>query len=81
MFGGAKHMLEEAGVNVKTLDLKKLKLEYQELIKQPDELAVTYRNCEKEFKELNKKMNLLNQYINTSDPQKETAKINRNQTI
>ena len=63
LFGGAKHILEEAGVNVKTMDLKKLKLEYQELIKQRDELATTYRNCEKEFKKLNTKLDKLQHYL------------------
>lgn len=67
LFGGAKHMLEEAGVNVKTMDLKKLKLEYQELLKQRDELVVTYRNCEKEFKELNTKLEKLQKYLGTKN--------------
>ena len=63
LFGGAKHMLEEAGINVKTMDLKKLKLEYQELIKQRDKLAITYRTYEKKFNELNKNLKKLQKYL------------------
>ena len=50
LYGGAKRMLEQAGVNLKSLNINKLKSEYEELIKQKSELTVTYKNCEKEVK-------------------------------
>ena len=34
LYGGARHMLEQAGINLKGLNVDKLKAEYQELMKQ-----------------------------------------------
>ena len=46
-------MLEQAGINIKSLNVDKLKAEYQELMKQKSELTSTYKDCEKEVHELN----------------------------
>ena len=56
-------MLEQAGINLKSLNVEKLKSEYQELINQKNELTATYKNCEKEVRELNRKLEKLNQYL------------------
>ena len=48
-------MLEQAGVNLKGLNVDKLKAEYQELMKQKSELTSTYKDCEKEVRELKRK--------------------------
>ena len=56
-------MLEQAGINLKSLNVDKLKSEYQELINQKNELTATYKNCEKEVWELNRKLENLNQYL------------------
>ena len=56
-------MLEQAGINLKSLNIDKLKSEYQELSRQKNELAATYKNCEKEVQELNRKLENLNQYL------------------
>ena len=69
LYGGAKRMLEQAGVNLKSLNLNKLKSEYEELIKQKNELTVTYKNCEKEVRELNRNLDNLNQYLRQNLPQ------------
>ena len=42
-------MLEQAGINLKGLNVDKLKAEYQELMKQKSELTSTYKKCEKRF--------------------------------
>ena len=63
LYGGARRMLEQAGINLKSLNVDKLKSEYQELSRQKNELTATYKNCEKEVRELNKKLNNLNQYL------------------
>lgn len=63
LYGGARRMLEQAGINLKSLNVYKLKSEYQELSRQKNELTATYKNCEKEVRELNKKLNNLNQYL------------------
>ena len=63
LYGGARRMLEQAGINLKSLNVDKLKSEYQELVSQKNELTATYKNCEKEVRELNRKLENLNQYL------------------
>ena len=80
LYGGARRMLEQAGINLKSLNIDKLKSEYQELTRQKDELTSTYKSYEKEVGELNRKLDNLNQYLgqdtqNTQDPK------NRQQTL
>jgi len=56
-------MLEQAGINLKSLNINKLKSEYQELTRQKDELTSTYKSYEKEVRELSRKLDNLNQYL------------------
>lgn len=63
LYGGAKHMLEQAGIDLESLNVNKLKSKYQELSKQKKELNNTYKNCEKEVSELSQKLENLNQYL------------------
>ena len=60
-------MLEQAGINLKSLNVDKLKSEYQELISLKNELTATYKNCEKEVRELSRKLETLNKYFNHED--------------
>ena len=75
LYGGARRMLEQAGINLKSLNLDKLKSEYHELIKQKNELTSTYKTCEKEVRELNQKLKNLNQYLGRDTVQSESAKL------
>ena len=68
LYGGARHMLEQAGINLKGLNVDKLKAEYQELMKQKSELTSTYKDCEKEVRELKRKQENLNQYLVRTQP-------------
>ena len=63
LYGGARRMLEQAGIDLKSLNLNKLKSEYEQLTKQKNELTDTYKNCEKEVRELTHKLENLNQYL------------------
>ena len=84
LYGGAKRMLEQAGVDLKPLNLNKLKSEYEELTKQKNELTATYKNCEKEVYELNRKLENLNQYLgreNSPTPSPEQGEKIKNQTL
>ncbi len=66
-------MLEQAGIYLKGLNIDKLKAEYQELTAQKKELTATYKNCDKELKSLNGKLekpNNLNQYLGRTEPPK-----------
>ena len=68
LYGGARRMLEQAGINLKGLNVDKLKAEYQELMKQKSELTSTYKDCEKEVRELKRKQENLNQYLRRTQP-------------
>ena len=75
LFGGAKRMLEQAGVNLESLNLKKLKSEYQELETKKKELSVTYKTCQKESSQIRKQLEQLQEYIGqeqTSEMKKTT---------
>ena len=56
-------MLEQAGIKLKSLNIDKLKSEYQELTRQKDELTSTYKSYEKEVRELSRKLDNLNLYL------------------
>ena len=76
-------MLKQAGINLKGLNVDKLKAEYQELMKQKSELTSTYKDCEKGVRELKRKQENLNQYLGRtqSDPAQEQQKKNKNQSL
>ena len=40
LYGGARRMLEQAGINLKSLNIDKLKSEYQELMCQKKRLSI-----------------------------------------
>ena len=54
LYGGARRVLEQTGINLKGLNVDKLKAEYQELMKQKNELTSTYKDYEKEVQSLNR---------------------------
>ena len=55
-------------INLKGLNVDKLKAEYQELMKQKNELTSTYKDCEKEVQSLNRKLENLSQYLGQTQP-------------
>ena len=61
-------MLEQAVINLKVLNVDKLKAELQELTRQQNELTSTYKNCEKEVRDLKRKQENLNQYLGRTMP-------------
>ena len=60
------------------LNVDKLKAEYQELMKQKNELTSTYKNCEKEVQSLNRKLENLNQYLGQTQPDPVQAQQTKN---
>ena len=65
---GARRMLEQVDINLKGLNVDKLKAELEELTKQKNELTSTYKNCEKEVRDLKRKQENLNQYLGRTTP-------------
>ena len=80
LYGGARRMLEQAGINLKSLNIDKLKSEYLELNKQKNELTSTYKSYEKEVRELTRKLDNLNQYLGHNSPNCPNTK-NHQQTL
>ena len=68
LYGGARRVLEQTGINLKGLNVDKLKAEYQELMKQKNELTSTYKDCDKEVQSLNRKLENLSQYLGQTQP-------------
>ena len=63
LYGGARRMLEQAGIKLKGLNVDKLRAEYQALETQKKELTATYKSCEKEVWDLKRKQENLNRYL------------------
>lgn len=74
LHGGARRMLEQAGVNVKTMDIAKLKAELSQLESQKKEQSVTYKKLAKNEKELQMQMQKLSTYINVEKEQNHERK-------
>ncbi len=84
LYGGARRMLEQAGINLKSLNIDKLKNKCHELTRQKDELTSTYKSYEKEVRELSRKLDNLNQYLGRKpyaslSPEEQNTR--RNQTL
>lgn len=56
-------MPEQAGIPLKGLNVEKPKAEYHALETQKKELMTTYKSCEKEVRELKRKLENPNQYL------------------
>ena len=63
LYGGARRVLEQAGIKLKGLNEDKLRAEYQTLETQKKELTATYKSCEKEVWDLKRKQENLNRYL------------------
>lgn len=80
LYGGARRVLEQAGIKLKGLNEDKLRAEYQALETQKKELTATYKNCEIEVRNLKQKQENLNQYLGRTqtDPVQEQFKKKNN---
>ena len=80
LYGGARRMLEQAGIKLKGLNVDKLRAEYQALETQKKELTATYKSCEKEVWNLKRKQENLNRYLGRTqtDPVQEQFKKKNN---
>lgn len=76
LYGGARRVLEQAGIKLKGLNVDKLRAEYQALETQKKELTATYKSREKEVWNLKRKQENLNRYLGRTqtDPVQEQFK-------
>ena len=63
LYDGAKEMLRRSGIDLKTLDIDKLRSGYARLEKQKTEIANVYRSSEKELKQMNTELEKLKRYL------------------
>ena len=69
---GAENMLKRFGIDLKTLDVEKLRSDYNALYAKKQALQKTYKSAEKETADLNRKLDNLNQYLDRT-PEQPTA--------
>lgn len=83
LYGGARRMLEQAGIKLKGLNVDKLRAEYQALETQKKELIDTYKSCEKEVRDLKRKQENLDRYLGRTqtDPVREQQTKNKNHSL
>lgn len=67
-------MLRRSGIDLKTLDVDKLRSGYARLEQQKNEISNAYRSSEKELKQMNTELDKLKQYLGT-EQDNETEKI------
>ncbi len=60
---GAENMLKRFGIDIKNLDVEKLRSDYNTLYSKKQTLQNTYKTAEKELAGLNRKLDNLNQYL------------------
>ena len=70
---GAENMLKRSGIGTKNLDIEKLRSDYNALYSKKQTLQNTYKTAVKEIAGLNRKLDNLNQYLNRTPAQQETA--------
>ncbi len=76
---GAENMLKRFGIDLKTLDVEKLRSDYNALYSKKQTLQKTYKSTEKETADLNRKLDNLNQYLDhTSEQQTVDKKLDKN---
>ena len=69
---GAENMLKRFGIDLKTLDVEKLRSDYNALYAKKQALQKIYKSAEKETADLNRKLDNLNQYLDRT-PEQMTA--------
>ena len=66
---GAENMLKRFGIDLKILDVEKLRSDYNALYAKKQALQKTYKSAEKETADLNRKLDNLNQYLDRTPEQ------------
>lgn len=78
---GAENMLKRFGIDLRTLDVEKLRSEYNALYSKKETLQNTYKSAEKDINSLSRKLDNLNQYLDRNPEQQISyKKPEKNQT-
>ena len=65
-------MLKRFGISLKSLDVDKLRSDYNALYAKKEVLQKTYKSAEKDIQALNRKLDNLNQYLDRTPEQEQT---------
>ena len=63
LYDGAANMLERYHVDVKKMDVEQMKQDYEILVAKKMELQTTYKNAQKEVKDIEKRLDNIKQYV------------------
>ena len=64
-------MLKRFGISLKSLDVDKLRSDYNSLYTKKEALQKTYKSAEKDIQALNRKLDNLNQYLDRTPGQEQ----------
>ena len=74
LYDGAKYVLERSGINLKNMDVEKLRSEYEALDSKKKQLQKTYKSTEKEIQKLDQNLQNVRQYLQHEIDIPETGK-------
>ena len=81
LYDGAKQMLRRAGIDLKTLDLDKMRSDFAALERQKTELQQAYKTSESELKQMKQQLDKLNQYLGREEEVKSKEKEKNGQSL
>lgn len=67
-----ENMLKRFGINLKTLDVTKLRNDYNALYAKKETLQKTYKTAEKDIQSLSRKLDNLNEYLDRAQTPEQT---------
>ncbi|MBD5521238.1 MAG: relaxase/mobilization nuclease domain-containing protein [Lachnospiraceae bacterium] len=81
LYDGAKEMLRRSEIDLKTLDVDKLRSSYAHLERQKNEINNVYRSSEKELKQMNTELDKLKQYLGMEQDKEAEKKQKKEQAM
>lgn len=81
LYDGAKQMLRKAGVDLKTLDLDKMRSEFAALERQKKELQQAYKSSESELKQMKQQLDKLKKYLGREQETRSKERLKNEQSL
>ena len=81
LYDGSKQMLRRAGIDLRTLNLDKMRSEFAALERQKKELQQAYKSSENELKQMKQQLDKLNQYLGREENTKSKEKDRNRQSL
>ena len=81
LYDGAKQMLRRVSIDLKTLDLDKMRSDFTALERSKAELQQAYKSYESELKQMKQQLDKLNQYLGRDEEIKSEEKSQKEQSL